>query len=501
VQVQPLSFRGSADSASANGFRHVSPQRQVETVNRRRFPVPRSAGNDVKGPRDDATVLKRPEAPQFSAWRDFKHQRVCFYALLAYLLFEYVRPQSIYPAIAVLPWSFLSVLLAYLAYFAKPEGTRLRSPGTTALILFTAILLLSSFAAYSPQRSYSSLYLFTNWVLVYFAMVLILNSPQRWLLALLAFLLFSFKMALHASRSWAGRGFTFDIDGVVGAPGWFYNSGELGIQMCILLPLSLAFILAYRHQWTRRVRFFMWLIPISSVMAILGSSSRGAVLGGAAALLAFLGHSKHKIRTLVVLGLLAAAAWWSMPPEFASRFDTAGADRTSTERLDRWRAGIDMIERHPVLGIGYDNWAIYYPPHYKPGATSGELCHNIFIQAGAELGFSGLLALVGVVLACFYMTMHARRQARGGQRPDLAIITIGLDGALLGFLVSGFFVTVLYYPYLWIHLGFCASLYGIVVKRAPVAGKRAPGRRALNRVAVPAIQQAAAQTGSAGVQL
>ena len=35
----------------------------------------------------------------------------------------------------------------------------------------------------------------------------------------------------------------------------------------------------------------------------------------------------------------------------------------------------------------------------------------------------------------------------------------GLDGALVGFLVCGFFVTVLYYPYFWINLAMTTSLY------------------------------------------
>ncbi len=410
--------------------------------------------------------------PQLSLWQSFKGQPLSFYSLLAYLLFEYVRPQSIYPWLAVVPWSSLFLLLTFVTYIFKPERTRVSSPGTTTVILFTVVLLLSSLTAYSPQRSVSQWSVYANWVLVYFAMALILNTSQRWLVAYFAFLMFSFKMALHASRTWAGRGFTFDVDGVVGAPGWFYNSGELGIQMCVLLPMSLAYVIAYRQRWSPLMRWFLWLIPLSSVMAILGSSSRGAVLGGAAALLVFLRHSQHKVRTVIVLGVLAGTAWASMPPQFSHRFDTAGQDHTSTERLDRWKAGIDMMKHYPVLGIGYENWPIYYPPHYKPNAPSGSLCHNIFIQAGAELGLMGLAALIGLIAACLNMTWRARRRARLQNRPDLAMIAIGLDGALLGYVVSGFFVTVLYYPYLWVHLGFCASLYGILREPAAAAATR-----------------------------
>ena len=35
----------------------------------------------------------------------------------------------------------------------------------------------------------------------------------------------------------------------------------------------------------------------------------------------------------------------------------------------------------------------------------------------------------------------------------------GLDSALVAYLVAGFFVTVLYYPFFWINLAFTVSLY------------------------------------------
>ena len=37
----------------------------------------------------------------------------------------------------------------------------------------------------------------------------------------------------------------------------------------------------------------------------------------------------------------------------------------------------------------------------------------------------------------------------------------GLDGALVGFIVSGLFVTVLYYPYFWINFAMTVALNGI----------------------------------------
>src|SRR5690606_1688641 len=120
-------------------------------------------------------------------------------------------------------------------------------------------------AAYSSSFAFSNLYLYVNWVLAYAALVAVLQSHRRWAVAMALFLLFSFKMSQHGLRTWLGRGLSFADWGLAGAPGWFSNSGELGIQMCVFLPLSIAFILAYREHWSRSVRAVAWLMPVTAL--------------------------------------------------------------------------------------------------------------------------------------------------------------------------------------------------------------------------------------------
>jgi hypothetical protein len=40
----------------------------------------------------------------------------------------------------------------------------------------------------------------------------------------------------------------------------------------------------------------------------------------------------------------------------------------------------------------------------------------------------------------------------------------GLDGALVGFITSGFFISVLYYPFFWINFAMTAALYNAAIK-------------------------------------
>src|SRR5690606_39393877 len=123
------------------------------------------------------------------------------------------------------------------------------------------------------------------------------------------------------------------------------------------------------------------------------------------------------------------------------RFARAGEDQTSQARLERWEAGLEMAREYPLFGIGYNNWNTYYGP----------LSHNIFIQAVAELGFVGLGGFLALIGSTFVLNARTRKLARRLRSPFMTHAAYGLDGALIGFIGSGFFVTVLYYPYFWIN--------------------------------------------------
>ena len=96
------------------------------------------------------------------------------------------------------------------------------------------------------------------------------------------------------------------------------------------------------------------------------------------------------------------------------------------------------------------------------------LPHNIFIQAGSELGTLGFGALLLLMVLSFIVNKKTRTLARklgeGGKFYDLT--ARGLDGAMIGFIGSAFFVTVLYYPFLWFGLGMTAALHATVAAAA-----------------------------------
>jgi O-antigen ligase len=253
-----------------------------------------------------------------------------------------------------------------------------------------------------------------------------------------------------------GIGFGFQDWGATGAPGWFHNSGEFGIQMCIFLPLSVAFILALRHRWERWKLWLFALMPITAVMSMVASSSRGALIGGLALLVWMMLRSRHRVRATVLAVVTAITVFAVIPQEQKDRLSAMGEDETSIHRITMWKDGIRIANRYPVLGIGFNNWGRFYRRYVDRG-----LPHNIFIEAWTELGYLGLGAFLALIAATVHLNRGTRRIGRrlGERGRFLYFMAHGLDGALIGLLASGFFVTVLHYPFFWINLAMTVSLH------------------------------------------
>lgn len=389
-------------------------------------------------------------------WRFLRTQPASFWLICAYLFIEYVRPQQIYPALDFGAWAQITIIGALVALLFEGKSIRLPTMATGLYVAFVAIVLLSSFVAWNPSASWELISLPLSWLLIYVLIVNTVTTEKRFFIFMLSFLLYSAKMSQHGARTWAGIGFGFQDWGATGGPGWFHNSGEFGIQMCIFLPLSVAFILALRHRWQRWKLWLFALMPITAVMSMIASSSRGALVGGAALLAWLVLRTRYRVRALLLGAVTVIIVFTVLPQEQKDRLSAMGEDDTSVHRLTMWEDGIEIANEYPILGIGFNNWGPFYRDYYDHG-----LPHNIFIEAWSELGYLGLGAFLGLIGATAVLNRRTRRLAKemGERGRFLYFMAHGLDGSLVGLLASGFFVTVLHYPFFWINLAMTVSLW------------------------------------------
>ena len=401
-----------------------------------------------------------------SLWRAFRDQGGIFWLASFYLFLEYVRPQSIYPWLQIIPWAQITIIIIGMRFLVENKEPIVSSVANKLLVIFVLVVIASSYFAIWPEKSWENINVMLSWFVIYFLLVNIINSEERFILFFVFFLLFSFKMSQHGFRTWMGRGFSFEGWGASGAPGWFQNSGEFGVQMCIFVPMAFTFYLGLRKNWGRIKKAFFLILPITGVGAIIASSSRGAVIGFAAVCLSFAINTKQRFRSLILVVIVLVGGILVAPQGFIDRFDTIGTDITSRQRITYWAAGKDVISDYPWLGVGYSNWQTYYSTNiYRFKTAEGlhrtQKIHNIFLQLGTELGIVGLTIYLLMMISAFNINRATRRIAARTGNIFFHWISIGLDSALTGYLVSGLFVSIVYYPFFWINLIFVVSLNNI----------------------------------------
>jgi O-antigen ligase len=389
-------------------------------------------------------------------WQALKQEHLSLWMLCIYFLFEYIRPQSLYPVIDILPWAQIFLFATIATAILDPTVRWVGNIENRLLIVFSLVVIISGIFAFRPAASLEYASLMATWIIVYFLTICIVNTEKRLILFLLAYCLFNFKMSQHGAVSWAQRGFSFASFGLVGSPGFFRNSGEYAIQMLIYGPLAISIILSFRDYMGRYKKWIFYLFAATGYMAVIGASSRGAQIALAVIAVWFLVKQKNGFKGLVVVVALAALLYYFLPEEQIQRFNEMGDDETSLQRLAYWKYGLEsVIPKYPVLGVGYHNWLsyVYYmvPEGMGPYQIVEE-SHNIYIQAASELGFVGLFVFILLIIFAFVNNARTRKLAKLIDKPLLFNVSYGLEAGMIGFLVAGNFVTVLYYPFFWIQI-------------------------------------------------
>lgn len=406
-------------------------------------------------------------------WGQVKQEHFSFWMICTYLFVEYVRPQSIFPSIDVLPWAKVFLIFALFGRVADRNAKWVSDAANVWITLFLVAILISCNLAAWPQYAWAHLMDFGGWFLIYFLIINIVTTERRLLIFLAIFLLASYKLSFFGAKTWTLRGFAFTRWGIQGPPGFFQNSGEYAIQMLMFSPVAAELALFLKPFLTRLKFWFLLTFPITGAMSIMGASSRGAQIALVYQLYGTILKGRLNFKTIVVAAIVLWAGFSLLPEEQKARFSSAGDDHTSQQRLLYWKHGIEMIEEHPFFGVGFFNFPPYMAAHWPEdvgklnydanGIASSELPHNIFIQVGTDAGGVGLLIFLALILRTAKACREIRLLARDhpGEPKPFAPLAKGFLVALWSFVIAGQFVTVTYYPFFWINLALVISLRNI----------------------------------------
>ena len=157
----------------------------------------------------------------------------------------------------------------------------------------------------------------------------------------------------------------------------------------------------------------------------------GACVGGSLLL------AMKNVRLLALLPILAIVLVAVAPAGIADRFDSIfdRRDPTSRDRIAMVRAGVRMVEDHPLTGVGPDMVQQVYPRYRGPDAVNviNPHLHNVPLQIAAERGLPALAVWLWFVVAAI-----RELAARFRQQESRALAAAGL-AALVSMLTAGAF--------------------------------------------------------------
>ena len=267
-----------------------------------------------------------------------------------------------------------------------------------------------------------------------------------------------------------------------------YDANDLGCVLLVGLPLTLLAL-----QSVGKVgRIFCVLVLYGVGAAIARSGSRGALVGLVVVglLLAITLRQISVGRRIGFVAVIALALVVTAPPGYWDQMRTIlqpTQDYNWTARDGRKQVakrGFDYMMQYPVFGLGINNFgraegtiSVKATRHVEgqPGVR-WTAAHNSYVQVGAELGITGLLLWVALIVGGIRSLLRLRRRLperwRSGtpEQRYVHAATLYIPLALVGFAVSSAFVSFAYVD-------------PIYILAALVAGTLVAARRELEREA------------------
>jgi hypothetical protein len=390
--------------------------------------------------------------------------RIGFWAWIAYLLIDFGQVHRIIPGMSHLMLGALAtVTLVILVMAEMPRG--LSAPGGGWLrplvvwrVLFLGSISIGILLAVTQGRALMVMKMEAPRFLAAFmgALLFLRSVPdlRKVLTAMLAmdFLISAWVIAHH------GHG-----------PGLYIDENDAGLVLVMLLPFP--FLRIFASDTKPMIRVASIGIFALSLCAIGITLSRGAMVGSIPALLFCWLKSRQKVVSLALGGLALVLAVVFAPPSFTKEFESISDTHETTAEARRyyWDLSTQMWPHRPIFGVGAMCWgnALYSGLFISaPDRRAHMTPHSIYFQCWTELGLFGMFCWIGFISAAFRETGSlGRRKLQAGMAmalgndPDpaalarlrastdfLAPFASCLAIGMIGYLVGGAFLSVVFYP-------------------------------------------------------
>ena len=327
--------------------------------------------------------------------------------------------------------------VAALLFSKEPKRIPWTSESKLLLIFILWMLVTTIFSIY-PDLAWVQLGKIVKIQLAIFLTLVLINSREK---------LHALAWAIALSLGFYGiKGGIFTIVSggshhVWGPEGTFIGgNNEIGLALIMTIPLMRYLQLNTQRVW---LRYGLLGAMGLSAVAVLGTQSRGALLGIIAMGLFLWIKSRQKFVLMILLVLSIPVLLSFMPESWYERMGTIKTydqDESALGRFEAWEFAIEQAIARPLTGGGFE---IFYD------RTDA---HSIYFEILGEHGFVGLILFLSLGIMAWRTGGWVMKNC--ADKPELkwlADLAGMLQVCLIGYAVGGAFLGLAYFD-LYYHL-------------------------------------------------
>lgn len=240
----------------------------------------------------------------------------------------------------------------------------------------------------------------------------------------------------------------------------------IGLAMNMMLPLML---LVAREEANRYLRWLLFSMFWLTIVAIIFTYSRGALLGLFAVLLAIFWRNKGRILLLCLVAALGFSfVQGFIPSKWFARQETTleyREDNSAMQRIQAWSVAKNIALDRPLLGAGFnfeyasnsERW-LSYADFLGDWHNRTRAAHSIYFQVLGQHGFLGLILFLGLLFGSFFKLHKLGKYEYDEEASWIGRYAKAAQLSLIPYMVSGAFLSLAYFDLFYMYVALSAIL-------------------------------------------
>ena len=372
-----------------------------------------------------------------------------YVSLYLYSWISYMNPHRLtYGWAFTFPWAAIVavIILAGVLIWKEPK----RMPWTrelTVLTLFVGWMLVTTIFSFYPDLAWEQMNKIAKIQLMIFLTPLVINTKERlrnlvWVITL-SIGFFGVKGGIFTIL----HGGAFRVQGPEGS--FIEGNNELALALLMTIPLMRYLQLTEPKRW---IQLALGASMVLTGLSIVGSQSRGALIGGCAIMLFLWLKSRNKFTAAIPIVAVVALVSLIMPQEWYDRMATIQTyqeDGSALGRINAWWTAWHVAVNNP-LGGGLEMFQPHTFDLYAPDPNRVYFAHSIYFQVLGEHGFVGFFLFILLGLLAWRTGSKVIRAAKHDPKNKWAADLAAMGQvSLIGYATAGAFLGLAYFdlPY------------------------------------------------------